>query len=278
MREIRQSGLEGGGAVTIRLSLPLSTTRTSVSAPLNGPPSLLSTFSTPLSRPPGRADLCVRSSGHLSEDTRPAGHRTTWIGPASVSAGHPTEDNRSNGPNNSAAGARTSVSARCPFIRRPLPQWAENNLGSAQPVSPLSIQPKTTVRMDQTTAPRERGPLCPPAAHSSENPRPAGHKTTLDRPSPRPLGLHPSTPSTWAQKQGGGSADLCVRPLPIHPKTPVPLGRQTTSTGTFPVGPPTKPNLLFHKRLFALNSGEDESCLPPVRTHPDSAWPRESSP
>ena len=32
MREIRQSGLEGGGAVTIRLSLPLSTVATSLKA------------------------------------------------------------------------------------------------------------------------------------------------------------------------------------------------------------------------------------------------------
>jgi len=83
----------------------------------------------------GGADLCVRSNGHPRQTPVPMGGESTWIGPAPVSDGHSTEDNRSNGPNNSAAGARTSVSARCPFIRRPPSGWAENKLGSAQPPS-----------------------------------------------------------------------------------------------------------------------------------------------
>ena len=113
---------------------------------------------------------------------------------------------RSRGPRNRVAGGRTSVSAPMGILGKPPCQWAENQRGSAQPPSPMGIQRKTTVRMDQTTAPRERGPLCPPAAHLSEDPRPAGQKTNLDRPSPHPLVVHPSTPSPWAQKQVGGGA------------------------------------------------------------------------
>jgi len=76
---------------------------------------------------------------------------------------------------------------------------------------PLGIQSKVYVRMDPAITWRERGPLCPPAGHSSGDSRTAGQGTNLDRLGPRPLGVHPSTPCAWGQRQDGGGADLCVR-------------------------------------------------------------------
>ena len=93
------------------------------------------------------------------------------------------------------------------FIRETPHRWAAKPLGSKLQSAPI----RPSRRKGPKPAPRERGPLCPPAAHQSDNPRPAGQRTNLDRCSPRPLGFHPRRPFAWSQKQGGGGADLCVR-------------------------------------------------------------------
>jgi hypothetical protein len=110
---------------------------------------------------------------------------------------------------------------------------------------PLGIQSKATVRMDPTITWRERGPLCPPAGHSSGDSRTAGQRTNLDRfgpgsagrPSLHTVRLGPITgwrgggplcplrwaivgtpPSRWAENQPGSAQP--PSPLGVHPSTP----------------------------------------------------------
>ena len=75
------------------------------------------------------------------------------------------------------AGARTSVSARWAFIRRHPPRWAANPRGPEI----QSAHIHTARREGPESASRERGPLCPPAGHSTEDPRPNGQRTCLVR-------------------------------------------------------------------------------------------------
>ena len=77
----------------------------------------------------------------------------------------------------SPAGARTSVSARWAFIRRHPPRWAANPRGPEI----QSAHIHTARREGPESASRERGPLCPPAGHSTEDPRPNGQRMCLVR-------------------------------------------------------------------------------------------------
>ncbi len=108
------------------------------------------------------------------------GRRTTWLG----------------GP----------FPARWAGLGERLARWAGSWFGVRGP----TVRTKSRLRPTKP-ARRERGPLWPPAGHSSGDHRPDGQRTNLDRLGPRPLGVHPSPPSAWVQRQGGGGADLRVR-------------------------------------------------------------------
>ncbi len=63
--------------------------------------------------------------------------------------------------------------------------------------------------------------------HSAGDTRAAGQRANSDRCNPRPLGVHPSTPSAWVQRQGGGGADLCVRSAGCLSGDPRAAGQRT---------------------------------------------------
>ena len=76
---------------------------------------------------------------------------------------------------------------------------------------PLGIQSKENVRMAPAITWRGRGSLCPLRWVCVGR---LAHRWAENKPGsawPRPLGIHPSTPSARGQRQCGGSADLCVR-------------------------------------------------------------------
>ena len=114
--------------------------------------------------------------------------------------------------------------------------------------APLGIHPKTTARMDPATAPRERGPLCPPAGHPSENPRPNGPRTNLDRPRPaivipeedRPPLLGPALPKRRKKPQGPPKPEAprapsiqppaMMAPAPVATPRPAPTSAQVVES------------------------------------------------
>jgi hypothetical protein len=67
----------------------------------------------------GSADLCVRSAGRLSGDTRPAGQKQTWIGSAPVSAGRPSKHTLRLGPVTGWRGGGPLCPLRWAFVGRP---------------------------------------------------------------------------------------------------------------------------------------------------------------
>jgi hypothetical protein len=141
-----------------------------------------------------------------------------------------------------APGARTSVSARRPFIRRPPSRWAENNLDRpsqclrwASNRAHLSPGARNRVAGGRTS-------VSAPMGIHPQTPVPMGREPTWIDSAPFPLDIQPNTPSARAQKQGGGGADLCVRSNGHPSANPRPNGQRTNVDRLSPVSArhPTK--------------------------------------
>ncbi len=111
---------------------------------------------------------------------------------------------------------------------------AENTPGSGKRC-PVGRPSEQSTRLGPETGWRERGPPCPPAGHSSEDPRTDGQRTTRGRPSPhlRWASNRAHRPPGARSRVAGGRTSVSA-PMDIHPKTPAPMGREQPWTGTAP--------------------------------------------
>ena len=132
--------------------------------------------------------------------------------PADTPTGPPSQDNRSNGSGNSAAGGRGSVRA-VPLGAdiRTTNQRAENNPESTQPSVPLDIHPSRPSAWAQ----RQDGGGADLRVRLLGIPEFYSLLSRLHSLGPRP-------------------PDLCVRPLGVRRKTPVSMGREQIWIGPDP--------------------------------------------